>query len=121
MISLQVQDKRKSGGQTYALKALVKQHIVETKQQEHVYNEKKILMELDSPFIIRYLSVLNASFFRNYSTAFIHTVDRISFKKNVSFFKCWSHSESIISSKGLSVPILSLVSLPTFSCKYSLL
>ena len=57
MFSLQVQDKRKSGGQTYALKALVKQHIVETKQQEHVYNEKKILMELDSPFIIRYLSI----------------------------------------------------------------
>eukprot|EP00112_Aurelia_sp_Birch-Aquarium-sp1_P006621 Seg1727.3 transcript_id=Seg1727.3/GoldUCD/mRNA.D3Y31 product="cGMP-dependent protein kinase egl-4" protein_id=Seg1727.3/GoldUCD/D3Y31 len=48
-----VQDKRKSDKQTYALKALVKQHIVETKQQEHVYNEKKILMELDSPFIIR--------------------------------------------------------------------
>jgi len=38
---------------TYALKTLIKQHIVETKQQEHVYNEKRILMELDSPFIIR--------------------------------------------------------------------
>eukprot|EP00794_Sanderia_malayensis_P012638 gene12638-13936_t len=47
-----VVDKRNSG-KTYALKSLVKQHIVETRQQEHVYNEKKILMELDSPFIIK--------------------------------------------------------------------
>ena len=59
MFSVKVQDKRKGCGQTYAMKALVKQHIVETKQQEHVYNEKKILMELDSPFIIRYLNISN--------------------------------------------------------------
>lgn len=41
-------DKKK----TYALKCLIKQHVVETKQQEHVFNEKKILISLDSPFII---------------------------------------------------------------------
>ncbi|XP_020911270.1 cGMP-dependent protein kinase 1 [Exaiptasia diaphana] len=38
---------------TYALKCLKKKHIVETKQQEHVYSEKRILMECNSPFICR--------------------------------------------------------------------
>lgn len=46
-----IQDKVKKS-HTYALKCLIKQHVVETKQQEHVFNEKKILMMIDSPFII---------------------------------------------------------------------
>eukprot|EP00795_Rhopilema_esculentum_P005180 gene5180-313_t len=48
-----VLDRRESKSKTFALKTLIKRHIVETKQQEHVYNEKKILMELDCPFIIK--------------------------------------------------------------------
>ena len=47
-----VQDKQNTEN-TYALKSLVKQHIVETKQQEHIYNEKKILLSMDSPFIVK--------------------------------------------------------------------
>ena len=46
-----IQDKENKH-RTYALKCLIKQHVVETKQQEHVFNEKKILMMIDSPFII---------------------------------------------------------------------
>ena len=46
-----IQDKENKN-RTYALKCLIKQHVVETKQQEHVFNEKKILMMLNSPFII---------------------------------------------------------------------
>jgi cGMP-dependent protein kinase len=38
---------------TYALKVLKKQHIVETKQQDHVLNERNIMMEARSPFICR--------------------------------------------------------------------
>jgi len=37
---------------TYALKCLSKQHIVQTKQQEHILNEKNILQSLNSKFII---------------------------------------------------------------------
>lgn len=47
-----VQDKADTT-KTYALKYLGKRHIVETKQQEHVYNEKNILISMDSPFIIQ--------------------------------------------------------------------
>ena len=47
-----VQDKRNKD-RTFALKSLSKHYVVETKQQEHVFNEKKILMSLDSPFIIK--------------------------------------------------------------------
>jgi len=47
-----VQDKNNKE-KSYALKSLVKKHIVETKQQEHVFNEKKILLNMDSPFIIK--------------------------------------------------------------------
>ncbi|XP_060557265.1 cGMP-dependent protein kinase 1-like isoform X4 [Ruditapes philippinarum] len=38
---------------TFALKCLKKKHIVETRQQEHIYSEKKIMMECRSPFITR--------------------------------------------------------------------
>ncbi|XP_065665835.1 cGMP-dependent protein kinase 1 [Hydra vulgaris] len=47
-----VQDKRNKE-RTYALKSLSKHYVVETKQQEHVFNEKKILMSLDSQFVIK--------------------------------------------------------------------
>nr|KAG5713809.1 hypothetical protein BaRGS_024436 [Batillaria attramentaria] len=38
---------------TYALKILKKHHIVETRQQEHIMNEKKIMIEARSDFIVR--------------------------------------------------------------------
>uniref|UniRef100_A0A0X3PBC4 cGMP-dependent protein kinase, isozyme 1 n=1 Tax=Schistocephalus solidus TaxID=70667 RepID=A0A0X3PBC4_SCHSO len=37
----------------FALKRMKKVHIVETKQQEHVHSEKRILMCVDSPFICK--------------------------------------------------------------------
>ena len=47
-----VKDKN-NNDKSYALKCLIKQHIIDTKQQEHVYNEKQILLSLDSPFIVQ--------------------------------------------------------------------
>lgn len=38
---------------TYALKQLKKHHIVETRQQEHIMNEKKIMSEATSEFVVR--------------------------------------------------------------------
>ena len=38
---------------TYALKVLKKQHIVETKQQDHVLNERNIMFDARSNFICR--------------------------------------------------------------------
>lgn len=38
---------------TFALKILKKHHIVETRQQEHIMNEKKIMSESRSDFIVR--------------------------------------------------------------------
>lgn len=38
-------------GRPYAMKKLKKRRIVDTQQQEHVYNEKTILESCDSPFI----------------------------------------------------------------------
>uniref|UniRef100_T1IS67 cGMP-dependent protein kinase n=1 Tax=Strigamia maritima TaxID=126957 RepID=T1IS67_STRMM len=38
---------------TFALKCLTKQHILETRQQEHLYSEKNIMMACRSPFIAR--------------------------------------------------------------------
>lgn len=38
---------------TFALKEMRKQHIVETRQQEHILNEKKIMAEARSNFIVR--------------------------------------------------------------------
>ncbi|KAM7452567.1 cGMP-dependent protein kinase 1 [Porites harrisoni] len=38
---------------TFALKTLKKHHIVETRQQEHIMSEKKIMMEANCPFIVR--------------------------------------------------------------------
>ncbi|XP_038061879.1 cGMP-dependent protein kinase 1-like isoform X2 [Patiria miniata] len=38
---------------TFALKCLKKYHIVETRQQEHIYSEKKIMMNANCPFIAK--------------------------------------------------------------------
>ncbi len=37
----------------YSLKQMKKQHIVAMKQQEHVMNERNIMMETRSNFIVR--------------------------------------------------------------------
>ncbi|XP_058821188.1 cGMP-dependent protein kinase, isozyme 1 [Topomyia yanbarensis] len=39
--------------QVYALKCMKKKHIVDTRQQEHVYSERKIMLACHSPFICR--------------------------------------------------------------------
>lgn len=39
--------------QTYALKCLKKKHILDTRQQEHIYSEKKIMLQAKSPFICK--------------------------------------------------------------------
>ncbi|XP_055636184.1 cGMP-dependent protein kinase, isozyme 1 isoform X2 [Toxorhynchites rutilus septentrionalis] len=39
--------------QVYALKCMKKKHIVDTRQQEHVYSERKIMLACLSPFICR--------------------------------------------------------------------
>nr|CAB3265166.1 cGMP-dependent protein kinase 1 [Phallusia mammillata] len=38
---------------TYAMKVLKKRHIIDTRQQEHIKNEKKIMMECNSDFIVK--------------------------------------------------------------------
>ncbi|KAJ3610689.1 hypothetical protein NHX12_022781 [Muraenolepis orangiensis] len=38
---------------TFALKCIKKKHIVDTRQQEHIYSEKSILQLTNSPFIVR--------------------------------------------------------------------
>ena len=39
--------------QSFALKCLKKKHIVETRQQEHIFNEKRIMMEVRCPYVAR--------------------------------------------------------------------
>lgn len=39
---------------TFALKCIKKKHIVDTRQQEHIYSEKTILQQTNSAFIIRF-------------------------------------------------------------------
>ena len=51
-VMLQVQINNDSS-RTYALKILRKHHIVETRQQEHIMNEKKIMQDARSEFIVR--------------------------------------------------------------------
>lgn len=43
----------KEKGKTYALKCLKKKHIVDTQQQEHVFSEKRIMMNCKHQFIAR--------------------------------------------------------------------
>ncbi|XP_075401027.1 cGMP-dependent protein kinase 2 isoform X2 [Tenrec ecaudatus] len=53
MIQLKEKVKVKNENVAFAMKCIRKKHIVDTKQQEHVYSEKRILEELCSPFIVR--------------------------------------------------------------------
>ncbi|KAF7219758.1 cGMP-dependent protein kinase 2 [Nothobranchius furzeri] len=46
--------KLKDEDTTFALKCIKKKHIVDTRQQEHVYSEKNILQQTNSTFIIRF-------------------------------------------------------------------
>ncbi|XP_077479121.1 cGMP-dependent protein kinase 1-like isoform X2 [Stigmatopora argus] len=50
--SLQVRLKS-DGGRSFALKVLKKRHILDTRQQGHIMSERRIMMELHSPFVIR--------------------------------------------------------------------
>ena len=45
--------KGKEKRRTFALKCLKKKHIVDTQQQEHVYSEKRIMLNCDRQFITR--------------------------------------------------------------------
>ncbi|XP_078129150.1 cGMP-dependent protein kinase 2 [Sander vitreus] len=45
--------KLKDEDTTFALKCIKKKHIVDTRQQEHIYSEKNILQQTNSVFIIR--------------------------------------------------------------------
>ena len=51
-ISLQVQLKS-DPTKAFALKCLRKKHIVDTRQQEHIFSEKKIMMQSRCAFITR--------------------------------------------------------------------
>ncbi|XP_053665243.1 cGMP-dependent protein kinase, isozyme 1 [Anopheles marshallii] len=44
---------RNDATQVYALKCMKKRHIVDTRQQEHMYSERKIMLACQSPFICR--------------------------------------------------------------------
>lgn len=50
LFQVQIKD---DNSRTFALKEMRKQHIVETRQQEHILNEKKIMAEARSNFIVR--------------------------------------------------------------------
>ncbi|XP_077469230.1 cGMP-dependent protein kinase 2 isoform X1 [Stigmatopora argus] len=45
--------KLKDEDTTFALKCIKKKHVVDTRQQEHIYSEKNILQQTNSAFIIR--------------------------------------------------------------------
>ncbi|XP_025945459.1 cGMP-dependent protein kinase 2 isoform X4 [Apteryx rowi] len=53
MIQLKEKVKVKNENMAFAMKRIKKKHVVDTKQQEHVYSEKKILEEICSPFIVK--------------------------------------------------------------------
>ena len=55
---MQVQLKSDST-RTFALKCLRKKHIVDTRQQEHIFSEKSIMLSGRSPFITRYTSIIS--------------------------------------------------------------
>uniref|UniRef100_A0A5S6R063 cGMP-dependent protein kinase n=1 Tax=Trichuris muris TaxID=70415 RepID=A0A5S6R063_TRIMR len=38
---------------TYALKAMKKKHIIDTRQQEHIFNERNLMFEFRSPYVVR--------------------------------------------------------------------
>ncbi|KAL4641105.1 cGMP-dependent protein kinase 2-like [Arapaima gigas] len=45
--------KLKDEDTAFALKCIKKKHVVDTRQQEHIYSEKNILQQAHSPFIVR--------------------------------------------------------------------
>uniref|UniRef100_A0A8C4EBK6 cGMP-dependent protein kinase n=1 Tax=Dicentrarchus labrax TaxID=13489 RepID=A0A8C4EBK6_DICLA len=53
LLSVVLQVKLKDEDITFALKCIKKKHIVDTRQQEHIYSEKNILQQTNSAFIIR--------------------------------------------------------------------
>ena len=50
-VILQVKVKDEETG--FALKCIKKKHIVDTRQQEHIYSEKNILQQTHSKFIVK--------------------------------------------------------------------
>ncbi|KAF6029974.1 hypothetical protein EB796_011713 [Bugula neritina] len=44
---------KKDESKTFALKCLKKHHVVETRQQEHIYSEKKVMMTCQSDYIVK--------------------------------------------------------------------
>ncbi|NXO89111.1 KGP2 kinase, partial [Certhia brachydactyla] len=45
--------KVKNENMAFAMKCIKKKHVVDTKQQEHIYSEKKILEQICSPFVVK--------------------------------------------------------------------
>ncbi|NXL66827.1 KGP2 kinase, partial [Chordeiles acutipennis] len=45
--------KVKNENMVFAMKCIKKKHVVDTKQQEHIYSEKRILEQICSPFIVK--------------------------------------------------------------------
>ncbi|KAM6402091.1 cGMP-dependent protein kinase 2 isoform 2-T2 [Pluvialis apricaria] len=45
--------KVKNENMAFAMKCIKKKHVVDTKQQDHIYSEKKILEQICSPFIVK--------------------------------------------------------------------
>uniref|UniRef100_A0A671LCP8 cGMP-dependent protein kinase n=1 Tax=Sinocyclocheilus anshuiensis TaxID=1608454 RepID=A0A671LCP8_9TELE len=45
--------KAKNENETFALKCIKKRHIVDNRQEEHIYSERRILLETNSPFIVK--------------------------------------------------------------------
>ncbi|XP_009318525.1 PREDICTED: cGMP-dependent protein kinase 2 isoform X4 [Pygoscelis adeliae] len=53
MVELKEKVKVKNENMAFAMKCIKKKHVVDTKQQEHIYSEKKILEQICSPFIVK--------------------------------------------------------------------
>lgn len=51
--SLKSDELKDSEDTAFALKCIKKKHIVDTRQQEHIYSEKDILQQTCSNFIVR--------------------------------------------------------------------
>ena len=75
---MQVQQ-NKDRTRTFALKCLKKKHIVDTRQQEHIFSEKKIMLDARCPFIARYSTGIS-----NYTYNGTDTLKR----SNFGLFSC---------------------------------
>lgn len=38
---------------TFALKSLKKKHIVDTRQQEHIFSERNIMLEMNNEWVVK--------------------------------------------------------------------